>query len=101
LQQLAKKRVWSAAATRGNLTASDLPASQGLSRFVPIVQSPHMIHEREVTLVGQVKEPERRVDRTGHLVHFERTPGPGRHPGTLWLQPLDSYPHSINREACR
>jgi hypothetical protein len=33
-------------------------------------------HEWEVTLVGQVKEPERRVNRTGHLVHFERTPGP-------------------------
>jgi hypothetical protein len=35
-----------------------------------------MTHEREATLVGQVKEPERRVNRTGHLVHFERTPGP-------------------------
>jgi transposase len=46
------------------------------SRFVPLVQSPHMTHEREATLVGQVKEPERRVNRTGHLVHFGRTPGP-------------------------
>jgi hypothetical protein len=35
-----------------------------------------MTHEQEATLVGQVKEPERRVNRTGHLVHFERTPGP-------------------------
>jgi hypothetical protein len=34
-----------------------------------------MAYEREATLVGQVKE-ERRVNRTGHLVHFERTPGP-------------------------
>ena len=25
---------------------------------------------------GEVKELERRVNRTGHLVHFERTPGP-------------------------
>ena len=45
-------------------------------RFVPIVQSPYMTHEREATLVGLVKEPERRVNRTRHLVHFERTPGP-------------------------
>jgi threonine dehydrogenase-like Zn-dependent dehydrogenase len=35
-----------------------------------------MTHEREATLVGQVKDPERRVNRTGHLVHLERTPGP-------------------------
>src|SRR5215218_6032067 len=35
-----------------------------------------MTHEQEATLVGQVKEPERRVNRTGHLVYFERTPGP-------------------------
>jgi hypothetical protein len=37
-----------------------------------------MTHEREATLVGQVKELERRVNRTGHLVHSERTPGPCR-----------------------
>jgi hypothetical protein len=35
-----------------------------------------MTHEQEATLVGQGKEPEPRVNRTGHLVHFERTPGP-------------------------
>jgi hypothetical protein len=35
-----------------------------------------MTYEREATLVGQVKEPERPVNRTGHLVHFERTPWP-------------------------
>jgi len=52
------------------------PRAPAFSRFVPLVQSSHMTHEREATLVGQVKEPERRVNRTGHLVHFERTPGP-------------------------
>jgi type I restriction enzyme R subunit len=52
------------------------PRAPAFSRFVPLVQSPHMTHEREATLVGQVKEPERRVNRTGHLVHFGRTPGP-------------------------
>jgi hypothetical protein len=52
------------------------PRAPAFLRFVPLVQSPHMTHERKATLVGQVKEPERRVNRTGHLVHFERTPGP-------------------------
>jgi hypothetical protein len=42
-----------------------------------------MTHEREATLVGQVKEPERRVNRTGHLVHFERTPGPWGGPNVV------------------
>jgi hypothetical protein len=52
------------------------PRAPAFSRFVPLVQSPHRTHEREATLVGQVKELKRRVNRTGHLVHFERTPGP-------------------------
>jgi hypothetical protein len=46
-----------------------------------------MTHEREATLVGQVKEPERRVHRTGHLVHFERTPGPCAGRRNLYLNP--------------
>ena len=53
-----------------------VPQGPGVLAIRPDVQSPHMTHEREATLVGQVKEPERRVNRTGHLVHFERTPGP-------------------------
>ena len=56
----------------GRLTVS--PRAPAFSRFVPLVQSPHMTHEQEATLVGQGKEPEPRVNRTGHLVHFERTP---------------------------
>ena len=59
-----------------DLRSSFMAHAPAFSRFVPIVQSPHMTHEREATLVAQVKEPERRVNRTGHLVHFERTPGP-------------------------
>ena len=35
------------------------PRAPAFSRFVPIVQPPHMTREREATLVGQVKEPER------------------------------------------
>jgi hypothetical protein len=57
----------------------DLLRAPAFSRFVPLVQKPHKTQDREATLVGQVKEPERRVNRTGHLVHFERTPGPCLH----------------------
>jgi hypothetical protein len=52
----------------------------GVLAIRPIVQSPHITHEREATFVGQVKESERRVNRTEHLVHFERTPRPCAHP---------------------
>ena len=46
------------------------------SRFVPLVQSPHVTHEREATLVGQVKEPERRVTESdiGYIPRERRSP---------------------------
>ena len=53
-----------------------------------------MTHEREATLVGQVKEPERRVNRTGYLVHFERTPGPCPY-GQGWSRQLHHLPDRL------